>query len=573
MSYEYDEEDRMTDNEETAVRQNAENNGFVNGEYRYGRISQEGPDRDPGDPGASFHTGSYTNNGFYGSYGEPAGGYRDNTYTDANGYRSTRYDGNDYGYRAANGSYGYYGYNGRQQPSSGDGGRQKKRGAGRKVLAIVLAVVMLGLAAGGGYFAAKALSGDNGSVTAFSRDDMNNIGESVQAGAENTAEGKSSAGEWKLTTKAAADNSHTSMDLDVSGVAEVALPAIVAITNTSVQEIQNYYSMFGFGYGNGDGMTQEVQSAGSGIIVGQTDTDLLIVTNHHVIEGADSLSVCFCDDSVYDATVKGSDAGVDVALVYVKIADLTEETKNNIAVISMGSSEALKIGEQVVAIGNALGEGQSVTTGILSAKNRNVSTSTAPLLQTDAAINPGNSGGALLNMSGELIGINSAKYASTDVEGMGYAIPVDTVIPIVERIQNKIQRDPVADENASYLGISGQDVTAYTAAMYGMPSGVYIAKVTENGPCEKAGIKAGSILTAFDDETVTSMAGLKELLTYYAAGETVTVVVSELEGNDYVSHEYQVTLGNAKDMPKQEQPNNGRQGQKNQSYVLPEENF
>ena len=564
MSTEYDSYEN-TDNTENG--QPSQNTGFVNGEYRYGRIPQEGPDYEPQGRQNAGYTGSYTNNGFYGSYGEP-NTYQNGTYTDANGYRTTRYDDNTgYGAEQNRAAYGYAAYgNTAQAPAGG----RKKKGTGRKVLAVALAVVMLSLAAVGGYFAAKALSDDPQTATAFSRDDMNSLGETKAADGEITAENKTgenknTEGTWKLATKAATENSSAGMQLDVSSVAEVSLPAIVAITNTSVQEMQNYYSMWGFGYGDNGGGSQEVQSAGSGIIVGQSDTDLLIVTNHHVIEGADSLSVSFCDDSVYDATVKGSDAGVDVALIYVKLADLTEETKQNIAKISIGSSDALKIGQQVVAIGNALGQGQSVTTGIVSALNRTVSTSTAPLLQTDAAINPGNSGGALLNMSGELIGINSAKYASTDVEGMGYAIPIDTVIPIIERIQNKVQRSTVSDEDASYIGISGQDVTAYAAAMYGMPNGVYIAKVTENGPCEKAGIKAGSILTTFDDETVTTMAGLKELLTYYAAGETVTVVVSELEGNEYVSHEYQITLGSAKDMPANDTPSGqngrGQQGQ------------
>ena len=549
MNYEYENNDQ---------EQQPENNGFVNGEYRYGRAPQNGQDEMPQAGRFDYYSGGY-------SYRAGDAGYQNGYSYQNNSYQNSGYQNGGY----QNGGYQNYG----SQPggSADNGGSspkppKKKRGAGRKVLAIVLAIVMLGLAGGGGYLAARSLSNRQDPQTAFSRDDMQKsdaeksgetTGDQSQDAQQTPAKSDKTEGTWKLTTKAASENGTGSLNLDVSGVAEVALPAIVAITNTSVQEMQNYYNMWG--YGNNGG-SYEVTSAGSGIIVGQTDTDLLIVTNHHVIENAKSLSVCFCDDSVYDATVKGSDSGVDVALVYVKIADLTEETKNNIAVITLGSSGALKIGQQVVAIGNALGKGQSVTTGIVSALNRTVSTSTAPLMQTDAAINPGTSGGALLNMSGELIGINSAKYADTDVEGMGYAIPIDTVIPIVERIQNKVQRDPVSDADACYIGITGQTVTSDLGRLYGMPTGVYLTRITEDGPFEKAGIEAGGILTAFDGESVTTMEGLKELLTYYAAGETVTVQISVLEGNEYVSHEYQVTLGAYKDMPQDQNQNQTRPG-------------
>ena len=548
------------DYENNDAEQTSGNSGFVNGEYRYGRAPQEGSDSMPEAGRYDYYSGNTQQNGGY-SYDSRQGGYGQSySYrTDGQNYQ------NGYGYQnygGASGGGSSYG-NGPSYNTGSSGDSKKKKGAGRKVLAVLLAVVMLGLAAGGGYLAARSLSGSSDPQTVFSRDDMTkndkeNSGESEKSEEQTEAASKETEGNWKLTTKAAAESGDNSLNLDVSGVAEVSLPAIVAITNTSVQEMQNYYNMWG--YGN-DGRTYEVTSAGSGIIIGQTDTDLLIVTNHHVIENAKSLSVCFCDDSVYDATVKGSDSGVDVALVYVKLADLTEETKSNIAEISLGSSDALKIGQQVVAIGNALGKGQSVTTGIVSAVDRSVSTSTAPLLQTDAAINPGNSGGALLNMNGELIGINSAKYSDTDVEGMGYAIPIDTVIPIVERIQNKVQRDPVSDEDACYIGIAGQTVTSDLATFYGMPKGVYLTRITEDGPFEKAGIQAGGILTAFDDEAVTTMEGLKELLTYYAAGETVTVRVSVLDGNDYVSHEYQVTLGAYKDMPQDNQQSGKPNGQ------------
>ncbi len=329
--------------------------------------------------------------------------------------------------------------------------------------------------------------------------------------------------------------------LDVSDVARAAMPAMVAITNTSVEEVQNYFGMFG----RGQTQTQEVTSSGSGIIIAQNETELLIVTNNHVIEDARTLSVSFIDDTVVSASVKGADSDNDIAVISVRLADISDETKQSIRIATLSTDDDLEVGQQVVAIGNVLGYGQSVTTGIISALGRTISTSTAVMIQTDAAINPGNSGGALLNMRGEVIGINSAKYSSTNVEGMGYAISMETAVPVIETLMNRVTREKVSAENAAYLGISCEDVTSAIESAYGIPRGIYVAEVTAGGPSEAAGITARSVITHFDGVRVTTTAALRELLEYYAAGETVSLTVQVPSGNSYAAQIVTVTLGHA----------------------------
>ena len=324
---------------------------------------------------------------------------------------------------------------------------------------------------------------------------------------------------------------------DVSSIAEAAMPSLVAITNQSVQEMQNWF---------GQSQAYESESSGTGIIVGQTDTELLIVTNNHVVDGAQTLSVGFIDETVAEAQIKGTDSDHDIAVVSVKLSDLSADTLSKIKIIQIGSSSDLKIGEQVVAIGNALGYGQSVTTGIVSALNRPVTIDgiTNELIQTDAAINPGNSGGALLNMSGQLVGINSAKYSDTTVEGMGYAIPVDDVIDIIEELMNRTVRTEKAPEGQQgYLGITGQDVTSEVAEAYGMPRGVYITSVEEGSAAEAAGLQTGDIITKFDGTSVSSLSGLQDLISYYSSGETVEVTYSAVSDGQYVEQTATVTLG------------------------------
>lgn len=329
--------------------------------------------------------------------------------------------------------------------------------------------------------------------------------------------------------------------IDVSDIVEVAMPSIVAITNKSVQEVESYFNMFG----RGGGVTeQEVESSGSGIIIGENEEELLIVTNYHVIEDAETLSVCFVDDQAYTAYTKGTDSENDLAVIAVKLADISEDTMSQIKIIQQGDSDSLKVGEQVVAIGNALGYGQSVTTGIVSAVNRQISDAESEngFIQTDAAINPGNSGGALLNMNGELIGINSAKLASTEIEGMGYAIPLNSASPIIDELMNRATRTKVSEDQAASLGISGQTVDSTISETYGIPKGVYIGEVQENSAAYNAGLQPGSIITKFDGQSVNSIEELKSLLEYYAAGETVEITVKTANQGEYVESTVSITL-------------------------------
>ena len=349
---------------------------------------------------------------------------------------------------------------------------------------------------------------------------------------------------------------------DLSGVAGVAakvMPAVVSITNKSVTEVQDMfgmYDMFGWPYGYGDdsgrgnSRTYESVSAGSGIIIGQSDTELLICTNYHVVEDATELSVGFVDDEVAPAVVKGEDSSNDLAVVAVSLDDIKDETLDQISVAEIGNSDKLVIGQQVVAIGNALGYGQSVTTGIVSALNRTIDLDgyNAALIQTDAAINPGNSGGALLDMDGHVIGINSAKAASNGVEGMGYAIPISYAEPILEDLMNrKTRTEKVAEEDSSYMGIYGQDVSSEMNRLYGIPQGIYITDVEEGSPAAEAGLKKGDVIVKFDGSSVTSMQLLKNMLSYYAAGEEVTITISQQADGEYTEKKVDMTLGRLSD--------------------------
>lgn len=324
--------------------------------------------------------------------------------------------------------------------------------------------------------------------------------------------------------------------LDISSIAEQAMPSVVSITNKSVQEI-NFF---------GQSQSYENESRGTGIIMGQTDTELLLVTNNHVINGATEISVGFIDGEMAEAKVKGTDSGKDLAVLSIKMEDIPEKTKDAIQVIELGKSSELQVGQQVVAIGNALGYGQSVTTGIVSALNREVTieNNTNTLIQTDAAINPGNSGGALLNMNGQLVGINSAKYSDTTVEGMGYAIPVDDVVDIIEGLMNRtLREEKVAEGEQGFLGITGQDVTSDVAEAYDMPRGVYITSVEEGSAAARAGLKKGDIITRFDGSGISTIAELKEQLSYYKKGEQVKLTVSQTSEGEYQEQAVTVTLG------------------------------
>ncbi len=373
-------------------------------------------------------------------------------------------------------------------------------------------------------------------------------------------------------TDSGTSSASSSAQGSVSQVAENVMPSVVAITSISVQEIPNYFGYY-FGFG-GESQEQQTESSGSGIIVGQNDTELLIATNNHVVENATSLSVCFTnqdgtaassssdvtntsadsEDSSTDleggtavtAQVKGTDVDNDLAVVSVNISDIPEDVRGQIKVANLGSSDDLVVGEQVVAIGNALGYGQSVTSGYVSALSKQVNSEdvNGTFIQTDAAINPGNSGGALLNMNGEVVGINSSKIASDSVEGMGFAIPISRAEPILEELMNKETREKVEDESqAAYLGITCLDVSSNTEEMYNMPVGVFVRSVEEGGPADQAGILTGDIIQKFDGTTVQTYDNLTNQLSYYKAGEQVEIVVARAEGGEYKEQTLTITLG------------------------------
>ncbi len=348
------------------------------------------------------------------------------------------------------------------------------------------------------------------------------------------------------TTPTSTNNGGESSSSSVADVAESAMPSIVAITNTQTYQNNDWNYFFGGG-------SQEVTGSGSGIIIGQNDKELLVLTNYHVIDGASSLKVTFIDDSVVDANVKGTAESNDLAVISVPLESLSSDTLNAIKIAKMGDSNSLRVGDEVIAIGNALGYGQSLTYGHVSALSRDVTidNKTLTLLQTDAAINPGNSGGALLNMNGEVIGINSAKYSSEDVEGMGFAIPISEAEDIINDLMSKETRTAVGEDDASYLGIEGVAMDASNAKVYNMPEGIYVYGLVENGPAYVSGLKEKDIITAIEGTNVTTMDELKEQLTYYAGGTTVELTVQRLVDGEYQEQKISVTLGYKKDYQNQ----------------------
>ena len=346
---------------------------------------------------------------------------------------------------------------------------------------------------------------------------------------------KSTVGTTKTVSNAKLTTSTSTVTSDVSDIVENTLPSIVSITNMSVQEVQNFF---------GGISQQESESAGSGIIISQNDSELLVVTNNHVVEGSDTLTVTFNDGNSVEAQIKGTDSARDLAVVAVPLDKISDDTMNAIKVATLGDSDSLKVGEPAIAIGNALGYGQSVTTGIVSATGRTIDGFDGEYIQTDAAINPGNSGGALLNANGEVIGINSAKINSSAVEGMGFAIPISDASDVIQNLMNKETRSKVSDEERGYLVIKGYDVSEEGAQMYNMPTGVYVKEVMSGGGAEKAGLTKGSIITGFEGSSISGMSSLQEQLQYYKAGEEVTLTVQIPDKNgEYTEKDIKVTLG------------------------------
>ena len=348
-----------------------------------------------------------------------------------------------------------------------------------------------------------------------------------------------------VTSNASLTKTSSVVTSDVSSVVENVMPSIVSITNMSVQEVQNYF---------GGTSKQESESAGTGIIISQNDSELLVVTNNHVVAGSDTLTVTFADGNSVEANIKGTDSEYDVAVVAVPLDSISEDTKKAISVATLGDSTELKVGEPAIAIGNALGYGQSVTTGVISALNRSVSEtdqttgetteSSVKLIQTDAAINPGNSGGALVNASGEVIGINSSKLVGDSVEGVGYAIPISDVSDLIENLMNQETKTKVAEADQGAIGIKGMSVSTEYSQQLNMPEGVYVSEVTKGGGAEKAGMTRGCIITGINGTTVSSKDDLQEQLQYYVKGDEVELTIQVPQSNgEYQEQSVNVTLG------------------------------
>lgn len=396
--------------------------------------------------------------------------------------------------------------------------KKPSNGKAKKVVLFICSAIAFGLIAGGVMFG------------------VNTLGNKIVGNDKNNTH-------TEVSTVATSETIGTEVPTNnVADVAEEVMPSIVAITNTSVQTVRSWFQSY----------EQEVSGSGSGIIIGQTDTEILIATNNHVIEGAKELTVAFFDETAVEATVKGADSSTDLAVIVVKTADMDAETLSSIKIAALGSSDDLRVGESAIAIGNALGYGQSVTVGYISAINREVDVedTSMTLLQTDAAINPGNSGGALLNANGEVIGINTVKFVDSTVEGMGYAIPISTAIPIINDLMNQ---EVIEESEQGYLGIQGKDITDEYAQGFNMPKGVYVVKIIEGSPADGCGLKAGDIITKFANRDVSSMETLQNILSNKKAGEEIEMIVQRnTEKGDYEEVTLKVVLGAKKDMPEQE---------------------
>jgi len=454
--------------------------------------------------------------------------YAHNTWeSDDSGNKRAAYDD---AYSQQN-SYGYVNNEdnnneGRNEETGRKNSRARRKGSAfKRVVGISAAALLFGTVAGGTMF------GVNNLATNLIQTEEETVAHSKKASEVSTVELK------EASTAVTTANSSSPTVADVSPIVESAMPSVVAIKGTTSVEA---YSWFG------EDQSYDAASSGSGIIIGKNDTELLIVTNNHVVEDTKDLSVVFIDNEEVKAAIKGRDSDNDIAIIAVKLADIKPETIEKIAVAQMGDSDELKVGQGVVAIGNALGYGQSVTVGYVSAVDREVTTkdsSIKNLLQTDAAINPGNSGGALLNMSGEVIGINTAKYASTEVEGMGYAIPISKVKDIIADLSSKETRSDKVDEaKQGYLGIQGKNIGEEVAEAYDMPRGVYVYKIVENSSAANSDLREKDIITKIDAQSVKSMEDLKDILSYYQSGEKIKLTVQRLNDSTYEEKEIEITL-------------------------------
>ena len=520
---------------------------------------------------------SYESAGSINSSSYENGGY--NSYSSYEGASGTSYTGAAAGSTshekaesatAATGNGRYYSYNRTGTDSGAPSGnnnnrggdyrrRRSRRGGGR--LAVVLAVILvfvIGASVGAlasGRLSGASLQGGNSSAQSRNEAAVKETEKESEKKAESAGSslqsGQTSGGGTISTVKEAMGQSSLA-DTTVADVAEQVMPAIVSVYNKYTEESQ----FFGRTY------TQEGESAGSGIIIEETADELLIVTNNHVVEGADSLSVQFIDETNCEASLKGTDASSDLAVIAVSLDSLTEGTKSNIAIAELGDSDSLRIGEHAIAIGNALGYGQSLTVGYISALNREITSEdgiTGTFIQTDAAINPGNSGGALLNSKGQVIGINSNKIGGSAVEGMGFAIPISKAIPIIDGLKTQESRTKVAEEEQGVLGIYGISVTSDVASAYGLQVGAYIEEIIEGTGAADSDLQQGDIITAINGQTITGMEDLQNQLAYYTAGEEVTLTVQHpMEGGEYEEREIKLTLSKKSDVSSSS--SDGRQG-------------
>lgn len=434
-------------------------------------------------------------------------------------YTNTGNTNNGDGYTA----YSYYNtgsstYGTNQSPDNGT----KKKGGFRKVVFSAGLGLMFGAFAAGGFYGVKL------GIEYFMPVQKEEVVSQTEQGIDAI---------FRPENQTASINQITYVQDDVSDVVEEVMPAMVSIINNYTAVSTTLW---------GQSYSQPATASGSGIIIGETDEELLIVSNNHVVEGADTLEVTFIDGSTAQASIKGLDADMDLGVIAVPIASLSEETKDVITVAELGDSNSLKLGTPVIAIGNALGFGQSVTTGIVSALDREITYddgSTGSFIQTDAAINQGNSGGALLNINGEVIGINSSKIGGSMVEGMGYAIPISSASPIVAELMERETRTKVAEEEMGYMGITMQNVTEQIQQMFGMPKGVFIVEIEPGSAAAKAGLKKGDIIVKFDGARITSSSDLSENMQYYKTGDTATITVKRVIDEEYETVEIEITLG------------------------------
>ena len=437
---------------------------------------------------------------------------------------SNQYTGNNY-----SGTY-----SGANIPPTPGKKKKKMNGTFKRAMINVCMGLVFGVFAGAGIYGTKEL------VSFIDSKAGTQIEETLGSNtADNSTEDSTTGNETvKIPSTSGATTNNgaaTTVVTDVTEVVGKVMPSVVSINNMYT-ETSTFF---------GQTTSNQAEASGSGIIVGENDTELLIATNNHVVESADVLNVQFIDDQSVEAQVKGTDATMDLAVIAVPLENIPSETLDAISIATLGDSDSLAVGEPAIAIGNALGYGQSVTTGVISAVNREITVDsvTNDLIQTDAAINPGNSGGALLNISGEVIGINSNKIGGTAIEGMGYAIPISSAKPIIEELMNKETKVKVSEDQKAYLGITGVSVTEDIATAYGMPEGVYVNQVYEGTSAESAGIQKGDIITAFDGDSVGTMEELQKELEYYAAGTSVDVTVQRSDGQNYTEATITVTLG------------------------------